>query len=65
MDICIPEDNAMEMLRSYHFMNVHPGVEKFFGGLKLRYKFPDGCSVREMVIRVEGFCSMSGMQTSQ
>ena len=56
LDLCIPEDYALEMVRSYHFLNGHPGVEKLVRGLKLRYKFPDGCSIREMATKVKRGC---------
>ncbi len=32
-NLCIPEDLLMEIVRSYNFLNGHPGVDKFIKGL--------------------------------
>jgi hypothetical protein len=39
MELCITEIYALEIVRSYHFFNGHPGVDKLVKGLKLRYQF--------------------------
>ncbi len=39
LNLCIPEDYVMEIVRSYHFLNGHPGVEKLIKGLRNRYNF--------------------------
>ena len=56
LDLCIPEDYSLEMALSYHFLNGHPGVEKLVRGLKLKYRFPNRYSVREMDARVKRGC---------
>ncbi len=40
LNLCIPEDYVMEIVRSYHFLNGHPGVDKLIKGLRNRYNFP-------------------------
>jgi hypothetical protein len=56
MELCIPEINALEMVRSYHFFNGHPGVDKLEKGLKLRYQFSNGYSIMDMANRVKRGC---------
>ncbi len=56
LELCIPEIYALEMVRSYHFFNGHPGVDKSVKGLKLRYQFPNGYSIMDMANRVKRGC---------
>ncbi len=56
MELCIPETYALEIVRSYHFFNGHPGVDKLVKGLKLRYQFSNGYSVMDMANRVKRGC---------
>ncbi len=56
MELCIPEIYALEMVRSYHFFNGHPGVDKLVKGLKLRYQFPNRYSIMDMANRVKRGC---------
>ncbi len=51
MELCKPEIYALEMVRSYHFFNGHPGVDKLVKRLKLRYQFLNGYSILDMAKR--------------
>jgi hypothetical protein len=51
----------MEIVRSYHFLNGHPGVDKLIKGLRNRYNFPpltEGPNLREMATRVKKGCAV-------
>ena len=58
--LCVPEEYTREMIRAYHFLNGHIGVEKLIKGLKVRYEFPDpnGDSLRNIAQRVKQGCAV-------
>jgi hypothetical protein len=57
--LCVPEENVLELVRAYHFLNGHPGIERLVKGLYARYNFPEpvpDCNVRESAIAVKRGC---------
>ncbi len=61
LNLCIPDDYVMEIVRSYLFLNGIPGVDKLIKGLRNRYNFPPLLSdqnLRELATRVKRGCAV-------
>ncbi len=52
--LCVPEEYVREIVRAYHFLNGHIGVEKLLKGIRLRYELPDptGKTLRNIAQRI-------------
>ncbi len=65
LNLCIPEDYVMEIVRSYHFLNGHQGVDKLIKGLRNRYNFPplpSDQNLRELATRVKRGCAVQAYE---
>ena len=58
--LCVPEEHVREIIRAYHFLNGHIGVEKFLKGIKLRYELPDSTeeTLRNIAQRIKQCCAV-------
>ncbi len=58
--LCVPDEYVREIVRAYHFLNGHIGVEKLIKGIKLLYELPDptGETLRNIAQQIKQSCTV-------
>lgn len=59
--LCVPECHALEMVRTHHFVNGHPGIDRLVKSFILRYEVPplsEGQTVKHLAERIKRGCAI-------